>query len=67
MKKIIIEETQNKLVTETKTIGYCNVSEAMADIEIMLSDNWQVVAFNEGDAYYKGTLLVSYKKEYIEY
>lgn len=66
MGKIIIEETKNKLVTETKTIGYCNVSEAMADIEIMLSDDWQVVSFNRYDAYYKGT-LVSYKKEYIEY
>ena len=67
MGKIIIEEIQNKLITEKKTIGYYNVSEAMADIEIMLSDDWQVVTFNGDDAYYKGLLLVSYKKEYIEY
>ena len=66
MGKIIIEETQNKLVTETKTICYCNVSEAMVDIEIMLSDDWQIIEFNKNDAYYKG-ILVSYKKEYIEY
>ena len=66
MGKIIIEETQNKLVTETKTICYCNVSEAMTDIEIMLSNDWQIIEFNKDDAYYKGT-LVSYKKEYIEY
>ena len=66
MEKIIIEETQSKLVTEIKTICYCNVSEAMADIEIMLSDDWQIIEFNKYDAYYKGT-LVSYKKEYIEY